>query len=450
MSDINILSHNAVADGATDNCDAIQAAIDTCHKRGGGRVLIPGPGVFLSGGLLLKAGVELHLEHGAVLRASPDFGSHRELRLVDGNFNAGSAARPQEKEARCFIQGIGADDIAFSGRGMIDGNARAYRDTDLGPIYRMKASRPRLILLENCRRVTARDITIRDASNWSFHPVGCEDVLIDGIRLLNDLKTPNCDGIDPDHCKNVRIANCRIEAGDDGIVIKNHSSFAEYGACENITITNCTIVSTSTAIKIGTESHGDFRNIVVSNCVIDRSSRGIGIQLRDWGNVENVLFQNIIIRTRLFDSLWWGRAEPIAVTVLPRRRGDRLGAVRGVHFSNIRTEGEGGVMVVSAPEADVEDIRFDHVAVTLVKTTKHPCGWRDLRPVDGEEHGGCERHPVHGFLLENLRRVSLNHCSVKWGKNHYDPAAGRPPEWKSPLKAENVDGLRVTELEEIG
>ena len=448
MADYLITKYEAKADGTSDNRKAIQNAIDDCHQKGGGRVIVPGPGVFVSGGLFLKSGVELHLEHGAVLQASPDVSVHHLLPQLEVNFNAGSAARPQETEARCFIQAIEANDIAFSGRGTIDGNARAYREKDLGPIYRMKANRPRLIMMENCRRITARDITIFDASNWSFHPIGCEDVLIDGIRLLHDLKTPNCDGIDPDHCRNVRIANCHIEAGDDGIVIKNHSHFTQYGDCENITITNCTIVSTSTAIKIGTESHGNFRNIVVSNCIIDRSSRGIGLQLRDWGHIENVLFSNLVIRTRLFDPLWWGRAEPIAITAQPRRPGDRVGHIRGIHFSQIRAEGEAGVMAVCSPESSIEELSFDRVSVTLVKTTKYPAGWKDLRPFQGEEHGGCDPHPVHGFLLENLHDVAIRNCSVVWGENFYDPTAGRPEVWATSMHYENMNPPRVENLTE--
>ncbi|MCC5790188.1 MAG: glycoside hydrolase family 28 protein [Opitutales bacterium] len=450
MAIYRITDYEARADGKTDNRIAIQKAIDTCHEAGGGRVLIPGPGVFVSGGIELKSGVELHLEQRAVLKASPEFAAHNPLRPLSNNFNESSAARLQDTEFSCFIIAKNAEDIVFSGPGTIDGNARAYRDSDLGPIYRMVANRPRLILLEGCQRITARDITIRDGSYWTFHPIGCKDVLIDGIRIYNDLKTPNCDGIDPDHCQNVRIANCHVEAGDDAIVLKNHGSYPEFGPCENITITNCTLISTSAAFKIGTESCGHFRNIAVSNCMIDRSNRALSIQLRDWGNVENVFFSNIAIRTRLFDNLWWGKAEPIAITAQPRREGDSIGTIRGVHFSNIRAEGEAGVLVWASPEAHIEDISFDNVAITLVKTTGHPCGWKDLRPTSGDEHGGCDRHPLHGFLLENLHQVALRNCRVRFAENRHAPAEGKPESWTGALFEKNNHGLQVENLQEDG
>ena len=63
----------------------------------------------------------------------------------------------------------------------------------------------------------------------------------------------NSDGIDPDCCKNVRIANCTIVTGDDGISPKARVEVAAlYGACENIIITGCTIRSSCAAIRIGT------------------------------------------------------------------------------------------------------------------------------------------------------------------------------------------------------
>ncbi len=434
----DIRGAGAVADGLTDNAEAIQKVIDRLAAGGGGRVLVPAGGVFLSGGLELRAGIELHLERGAILRASPDISAHCSLGEIGGNYIAGLKAG-QRHEARCFIHASRARGIAITGGGEIDGNARAYVIGDAGHILEMTPDRPRLIFLERCDDLLVRDLTIRDAAMWSLHPVGCERVLIDGVTILNNLKVPNCDGIDPDHCRHVRIANCHIEAGDDGIVFKNHVAFADCGPCENITVVNCTIVSTSCAIKIGTEGHGDFRNITIGNCVIDRSNRGLGIQLRDWGCVENVLFHDIVIRTRLFGDKWWGKAEPIAVTTLPRRNGERPGYIRGVCFRNIRAEGEGGILVIAQEGAVVEDLVFERVSMNVVRSSRHEAGWRDLRPVAGEEHRGCVRSHLSAFLLENLGRVELSRCEVSW-QNAGEEA---PAAWRHAVEACGVTELLI-------
>ena len=65
------------------------------------------------------------------------------------------------------------------------------------------------------------------------------DALIDGISLKNNLKIRNGDGIDLDHSRKVRIANCFIESGDDCICLKNRREFEEYGPCQDIVVTNC-------------------------------------------------------------------------------------------------------------------------------------------------------------------------------------------------------------------
>ena len=67
--DYSILDYGAVADGVTNCAAAIQQAVDTASAAGGGRVVVPA-GRFLSGSVLLKSNVELHLESGAVLISS--------------------------------------------------------------------------------------------------------------------------------------------------------------------------------------------------------------------------------------------------------------------------------------------------------------------------------------------------------------------------------------------
>lgn len=67
--DYNILDYGAVPDGKTMNTTAIQSAIDMAAKKGKGRVVIP-EGIFLTGSIILKSGVELHLQKNAVLQGS--------------------------------------------------------------------------------------------------------------------------------------------------------------------------------------------------------------------------------------------------------------------------------------------------------------------------------------------------------------------------------------------
>jgi polygalacturonase len=72
MGEYNILKFGAIGDGKVNDTSAIQDAIDSCNKAGGGRVIVPAGYTFLSGTLKMRSNVEFHVERGAVLFASPD------------------------------------------------------------------------------------------------------------------------------------------------------------------------------------------------------------------------------------------------------------------------------------------------------------------------------------------------------------------------------------------
>ena len=72
MNLANIQDFGAVNDDFTNNSVSIQKTIDYCAALGGGKVVIPAGKPYLSGPFNLKSNIELHLEHGAVLKAYPD------------------------------------------------------------------------------------------------------------------------------------------------------------------------------------------------------------------------------------------------------------------------------------------------------------------------------------------------------------------------------------------
>ena len=439
MPAYSIVQFGAVGDGETANTKAIQAAIDACHQAGGGSVVVPAGGVYVSGTLQLRSFVDLHLENGAVLLAAGDQESYR------GQFGA-------------LVESCDTEYVSITGRGVIDAQGKRFMEKDLGYVYQPRKGhfRPRLMGLVRSHHLTIRDVTLRDSASWTLHLVGCDDVLISGVRILNDLKLPNCDGIDPDHCRNVRISDCHIEAGDDCIVLKNTRGHAECGPTENITVTGCTLVSTSAAIKIGTEGVNDFRNLVFDSCVIQRSSRGLAIQVRDQGNVENVVFSNMVVETRLFEDHWWGKAEPIYVTAIHRFAAESdfqppewnptgaLGRVRHVRFSNILCRSENGVFVAGSSDAPVEDVTFDNVRVEVDKWTKWPGGIHDRRPCDAlgpafrdpSLDPGLTRHDTSGFYLEQARDITLHNCQVLWGES-------RQPYWGKAIEQNGVQGIEI-------
>ncbi|MCD7842276.1 MAG: glycosyl hydrolase family 28 protein [Lachnospiraceae bacterium] len=390
--DYHVREYGALGDGITNDTQAIQAAVDACHLNGGGRVVLESGHIYRAGTLFLRSFVELHLEMGAVLKGSDSLADYNLMGLQDER--PADISRPTYEKCDYagaptlyFLYARDCESVSITGYGKIDGNEEIFYGT-VTPWHIDGSFYPRipLLFLKNVSHLTLQQVTLTNSAFWTVHMVGCEDVLIDGIRILNSLRMANCDGIDPDHCKNVRISNCHIESADDCIVFKNTAHAMEYGPCENITVSGCTLVSTSAAIKFGTESEAPFRNITIENCSIHHSNRGISLQLRDQGCIENVIFSNLTISTRLFSPAhWWGRAEPIAITAVRRSEETNIGYIRNVLFSNIYCEGENGIFIYGDKSSNIQDIQFERVSLHLKKCTDWPQGSHDLRPCSGTD-----------------------------------------------------------------
>jgi polygalacturonase len=405
--------YGAAFNPAANDGAALQRAIEAANAAGGGTVVIPSGRTLMSGSIELKSNVVLNLEPGSRLVAS---------------------TLQSDYPDSIFLKARHAENIAITGTGTIDGRGIEFLGKEGAYIYETKPWRPRLILLEDCRHVIVSDVNLREAAFWSLHLAGCDDVSIHGISIRNNLKAPNCDGIDPDHSRNVRITDCSVECGDDAIVIKNSREFARYGACENIVVSGCVITTHDCALKIGSETVDAVRNVVFADCVVNQCNRGIGIILRDEGSVENIIAHDIVIRSQLFHNEWWGASEAIYVNAHPRIPGGKLGRLAGLRFSHIVSHAEAGVFIQGSPECRPEDIVLDDVTLDIAKTTEWPSRV-DLRPPEqlGIQESGVVIAGVH---LQDASQVTLRDCTVRWGPN--PPASYGPALW-----TERVTGLKV-------
>ena len=406
--------YGAFADGKNNDVKAIQSAIDKAEENGGGTVVLTSGKTYFSDSIRMKKNVELHLQKGSVLKATDNIDGYiRPCNMINDPKTALIGNPVTGKPSFVFVYGFEADKCSITGEGTIDANGHSFvKRKDKYYVTGDFYPRPTVIYIEKSNNISFKDFTVVDAPFWTLHPAGCDDVLISQIRILNDLDVANSDGIDPDHCSNVRILGCHIECADDCICLKASKGNAEYGPCENIIISDCTLVSTSAAIKIGTEGVGDFRNVIVNNCIITRSNRGLSIQIRDGGNVENVTYSNCIIETRRFCPDWWGTAEPIVITTFNRDENTKSGKIKNVRFFNITCKGENGVLVHGTNENMIENVTFENVNVTLSKTTKWESGLYDLRPCLDY---GVEKIKNSAFYLRNAENVLVEKCSVNWG-----------------------------------
>jgi polygalacturonase len=398
---------------------AIQRAIDEAAAAAGKRqVLLRGGHRYLTGTLQLKGAIDFHLAANAVLVVS----TNRSHYTTDA-----------------VITAAGAQGLKITGAGSIDGRAKEFmtRYDPQGEWWLPRDWRPKMFVLTACKDLEVRDITFGQAPNWGLHMLGCERVLVHNIKVRNLLDVPNCDGIDPDHCRDVEIRNCDIVCGDDAIVVKTSRQSSSYGPSANIRVKDCIIETQDAGLKIGTETTQDIHDITFERCEVRSSSRGLCIQLRDEANVYNVDFRDIRLVSRYYADPWWGRGEAISLTALPRTPQTQVGKLHNVRIQNVTGRAENSVRVSGIPESRVRDVLFENVSVTLDRWTKYRGGLFDNRPTTALP--AIEQHDNPGFSIRHAENVTLKDCRVAWG-NHC------PDYLTNAIEAEDVRGLKLEKL----
>jgi polygalacturonase len=309
-----ITQYGGVADGKTDCRDAFVRAIAACSAAGGGRVEVPAGDFFCDGPIHLASKVNLHLSAGATLKFGADPARYLPAVLTrfEGTMLYGHSPR---------IYARGATDVAITGGGVIDGNAREtlalMKDAPgrggSGTLRKMGATgvpveervfgegkwlRPSMVQLIECTNVLVEGVTVKDSTFWCLHPVLCRNVTVRGVTV--DSWNGNNDGCDPDSCRDVLIEDCRFRAGDDAIAIKSgrdQDGWAVGRLSENIVIRRVAMESRHGAICIGSEMSGGVRNVYVQDCTATSVSNGLYFKanLDRGGLVEHVRVERLTV-----------------------------------------------------------------------------------------------------------------------------------------------------------
>jgi hypothetical protein len=435
----DVARYGAVGDGTTLDSPAIQRAIDEAAAYAGrAQVLVRGGKRYLIGTIELKGGIDFHLADDAQLLAS--------TRREDYRGQLGGSSPGGTASAGGLIVADGAVGLTISGTGSVQGRAREFmqRYDDAGEWWIPKEFRPKMFVLTGCRHLQVRDITFAEAPNWGLHMLGCDSVLVDNVKIRNLLNVPNCDGIDPDHSRNVEIRNCDIVSGDDAVVVKTSRQKQDYGPAAHIRVHDCVIETQDAGLKIGTETTSEIFDVRFERCKIKTSSRGLCIQLRDEADVHDVVFRNITFVSRFYSAPWWGRGEAISLTAVPRSATTKLGKLYDVRVENVTGTAENSVRVCGSEQSRVKDVVMERVSVTLDRTTKYQGGMFDNRPsfVDTGAGRGIVPHDTPGFSLEHVDDVILRNCSVAWG-------GARQAEFSYALEARDCTGLKLEQFKGV-
>ncbi|MDA3927053.1 MAG: glycosyl hydrolase family 28 protein [Kiritimatiellae bacterium] len=435
---LDITACGAVPGGEKLCTESIQKAIDNCTASGGGCVIVPG-GNWLTGTLVMKNNVELHLAHGATLIAStnhvdfptfqPEYRSHKDI----NGFNA-------------LIYAEKAENIAITGTGIIDGRG-AYQRPREGKQFRSdRDGRPRNILFVSCNNIRVTGITLKDSGVWNQHYLDCEDVIVDRI-LVSNHSNRNNDGIDIDGCRRFILSNSIIDSDDDGICLKSTGP----APCEHISIINCIVSSHCNAIKTGTESTGGFRHVNISNCIVKPSTSkekvvygfkegitGITVGCVDGGICENININNIVIE---------GTQVPIFIRLGKRNRSHTSGAtvtkdstMKNISISNISATGCSGegCAILGLPGNPIHNLNLNNINITFAGGGTQ----EDTQRVVPElltkypQSTVWGKMPAYGFFIRNADKVRLQSLDLQVAEK----------DLRSPIWLENINGLEVNSI----
>lgn len=470
LPEYNVKDYGATGNGTTPDTRAINRAIEEVAASGGGTLRFPA-GTYLSGSIRLKSNITLYLDQGATLLASSDPAAY-------------DAPEPNAWEQyqdfghghwhNSLIWGDSVHNVAILGQGLIYGKGltREKKKDGLPNGVGNKA-----IALVNSRDVIIRDVSILHGGHFGILATGVDNLAIDNLMI-----DTNCDGMDIDCCRNVRISNCSVNSPwDDAIVLKTSYALGYPKATENVTISGCYVTGgflegtlldgtykkiqgpnyppdPMGRIKLGTESNGDFKNIVISNCLFE-ACYGLALESVDGSNLQDISVSNITMRNltsaAIFLRLGSRMRAPAGMPVGTLQRisisnvvaynvdttfgsivsisGTPGHEITDVTLSNIRAWYKGGgTKAMAAIEPPEEEKKYPEPGMygTL------PCWGFFIRHAKNIEVNDAGIHCLHEdarpvFYLEDVHEAGLDH--VKWPLLKDAPA----------LMLKHVNGLTV-------
>ena len=413
----DVRDFGAVNDGATVNTQAFRHAIEACHDRGGGVVLVPA-GTWVTGPIHLRSNVNLRLERDALVRFSARFADYVPVVFT------------RWEGVECYnysplIYARDCENVAVTGEGCLDGQgevwwpwkrtqqeaAETLYDAEFNGVpveervYGTEgaALRPQFLQPVRCRNVLIEGVTFLDGPMWTIHPVYCENVLVRRVTVRT--RGPNTDGLNPDSCCNVVIEDCSFSTGDDCVAINsgmNEDGWRVGKPCTNVLVRNCRMSEGHGAVAIGSGMSGGVRNVYVRDCSFTGCDQGIRLKsMRGRGGVvENVHFDNVrmsgLRQEAIVLNMFYG-----STTVVPKSGTPPV--FRDVYIRDVICDGAGAaIQIRGLPEQRISHVVLERVLLNAVKGIR--C--REVDDLTLEDVSGViEEEPLLG--CSNVRGLDI-------------------------------------------
>jgi hypothetical protein len=298
----NVVDHGIVSGDSNLQTKKIQTLIDSVAQHKGGVIFFPG-GVYRTATLFMRDNTYLFLDRDAVISGSlnPDDYPVEDLPTQPGWPRGVS---PDTNGSLIYFWDV--ENSGILGTGLITAHGTTYRRKYL----------PRFRWLNMIRTINSRDLHfsnfyLLDAVGWNTHIIRSDSVFFNNVKILNEIPPigwnpaqpngfwNNTDGINPDASSSVFVDNCFIHAGDDCITLKiTNTRLGDQGSIRDIHVTNSMFQSSTGALKVGTETLGDYvENVYFKNIdILDmRSGYPLKITPRDRSTIRNIFFEDIYL-----------------------------------------------------------------------------------------------------------------------------------------------------------
>lgn len=444
----SVEDYGVVSDGVTLNTTRLQGLIDRVSQEGGG-VLLFEAGDYLTGNLVLKSDIELHLEKGATILGSTNPYDYTPLMTKEAE---GDSHRKDNSKLALMLSHK-CENISITGSGTIDGqglelalniDSLHHIGEVVDPNYNMtrmrtnETMRPKLFFISECSSITIEGVSLRNSACWGLTFDLCEGITLSGVDIFNRAYWNN-DGVDITDSRNVRITGCNVNSADDGICLKSYHT-GSYN--DQIYISDCTIRTSASAIKFGTASWGGFKNITIERIKVrDTYRSAIAIESVDGGDIENVVVRDI-------EAYNTGNALFVR---LGHRDGDSVGTIKNIHISRLYAE-----VSFSRPDIDydlrgpalnyfhnihpapiagirghnIENITLEDIEIVYPGRASKSMAYVPLSRLEQVDDKAKEypefsmfgELPSWGFYIRNVDGISMSNITLRLKNSDYRPA----------------------------
>lgn len=395
----DVCEFGTIADEMRICTKSVQKAVDECSANGGGIVRF-GRGRYVLSTVFLRSDVKIEIPEGTEILGAESYYDYAQEEKVDYPIYQDSSHT--YFHLSMFV-GMDCENVGITGGGKID--MRSVWDEDGVRGEAIKHRGAKCIALKNCKNVEISHLEIYNATDLAVYFAGCENVDIYDIKMRVYI-----DGISPDNSKNVRIYDCDVETGDDGIVFKSSYTLNRLDICRDIRVWNCKIKSRCNAIKFGTETNGGFENVLIENIEI-RQTRITGVSIE---SVDGAVIDGITVRNVKMVNV----NAPIFIHVGKRMRGPagrEVGKIKNVFLENITAEG---------PYEEYEIMPWNYFSFKAGDTKQNPKVFGIAESFDGTKETdewqmtsnicGLKESPLENITLRNI------HLKLEGGVKEYN------------------------------